>query len=150
MALENIHKFALITKSILFNWTIMHFGMNNVTNTFSRTMTKVFGAYHDKFFKVFVDHDLNIHNMNLEDHLEHFLYVLLRLKEIIFRLNPRKCEFAKSKLTFLRHVVSCEGAQPNPNNIEAIIYFLTLTTIVNVTTFMGLIGYYWNYVKGYS
>jgi hypothetical protein len=44
------------------------FGMKNATNTFSRTMTEVFGQYMDKFLKVFVD-DLNIHNMIWEDHL---------------------------------------------------------------------------------
>jgi len=36
----------------------------------SRTMMKVFGAYMDNFFKVFID-DLNVHNLNWEEHFEH-------------------------------------------------------------------------------
>jgi hypothetical protein len=55
LAPKDVHKFALITKSGLFNWIVMPFGMENATNTFSKTMTKDFGAYMDKFFKVFVD-----------------------------------------------------------------------------------------------
>jgi hypothetical protein len=48
----------------------MLFDMKNVTKTFSKTMTKVFGTYMDKFLKVFVD-DMNVHNMIWEEHLEH-------------------------------------------------------------------------------
>ncbi len=83
----------------------MPFGMKNVTNTFSRTMIEIFGTYFDRFLKVFVD-DLNVHNRSWEEHLEHLRYVLLRLREVNLKLNPSKCEFAKTSLTFLGYVVS--------------------------------------------
>jgi hypothetical protein len=68
-------------------------------------MIKVFGTYLDRFLKVFVD-DLTIHNLSWEKHLEHFCYVILRLMEVNFKLNLGKCEFAKTSLAFLGHVVS--------------------------------------------
>jgi len=49
MASEYIHKSALITKSGLFDWIVMLFDIKNATNTFSRTMTEVFGTYMDNF-----------------------------------------------------------------------------------------------------
>jgi len=76
MALEKICKSTLITKSSLFDWTIMPFGMKNATSTFSKTMIEVFGIYLDKFLKFFVD-DLNVHNITWEEHLEHLCHVLL-------------------------------------------------------------------------
>jgi hypothetical protein len=69
MAFEDIHKSVLITKSRLFDWIVMLFDIKNATNTFSKTMTEVFGTYMDKIFKVFVD-DMNVHNMIWEKHLE--------------------------------------------------------------------------------
>jgi hypothetical protein len=72
----------------------MPFGMKNAINTFYRMITKVFGAYLDRFLKVFVD-DLNVHNLTWEKHLEHLHYVLLRLREVNLKLNRGKCEFAK-------------------------------------------------------
>jgi hypothetical protein len=66
MSLENMKKIMGF-----FDWNVMPFGMKNVIGTFSRTMTKVFGEYMDKFLKVFVD-DLNIHSMTWENHLQHF------------------------------------------------------------------------------
>jgi hypothetical protein len=76
MALEKICKSTLITKSSLFDWTIMPFAMKNATSTFSKTMIEVFGIYLDKFLKFFVD-DLNVHNITWEEHLEHLCHVLL-------------------------------------------------------------------------
>jgi hypothetical protein len=49
MVSKDIHKFALNTKSRLFDWIVMPFDMKNATMTFSKTMTEVFGAYMDKF-----------------------------------------------------------------------------------------------------
>jgi len=77
-------------------------------------------------------------------------FVLLKLREINLKLNPRKCEFAKTSLTFLRHVVSCDGTQLDPQNIKVVIDFPISTLVTNVRTFLGLIGYYQDYVKGYS
>jgi hypothetical protein len=68
-------------------------------------MTEVFRAYMDMFLKVFID-DLNVHNLDWEEHFKYLQYVFMRLKEINLELNPRKCEFAKSKFTFLGHEVN--------------------------------------------
>jgi hypothetical protein len=54
MALKDIHKSTLITKFKLFDNIVMPFGMKNATNTFSRIMTEVFGAYLDKNFKKYL------------------------------------------------------------------------------------------------
>jgi L-lactate utilization protein LutC len=86
----------------------MPFGMKNATNTFSKTMMEVFRAYLESFLKVFVD-DLNVHNLNWEELLENLCHVLLRLREINLKFNPRKCEFAKTNLVFVGCVVSYDG-----------------------------------------
>jgi len=99
MVVKNIRKFILITKLGLFDGTIVPFGMKNVASTFSNTITEVIGIFLEKFLKVFVD-DFNVHNITWEKHLEHLCYVLLRLKEVNLKLNPSKCEFVNSNLTF--------------------------------------------------
>jgi len=61
MSNEDVKKTALITKTGLYDWTVMPFRLKNATNTFSRTMAEVFKDLGSKFLKVFVD-DLNIHS----------------------------------------------------------------------------------------
>lgn len=97
---------------------------------------------------VFVD-ELNIHNHSWEQHLEHLRFVLLKLKEVNLKFNPRKCEFSKISLTFLGHVVSCDGTKPDPWKIKLVIDLLIPTSVPNVKAFLALTSYYQNYVKGY-
>jgi hypothetical protein len=122
--------------------------MINATSTFSITMTEVFGTYMDKFLKVFVD-DLNIHSLSWEEHFKHLQYVLMKLREVNLKLNPNKCEFARFKLAFLGHEVNQERTQPNQRKVKVVMNFPILTSIINAQAFLGLIGYYKNYVKRY-
>jgi hypothetical protein len=61
MALEDMKKTALITKTGLYDWTVMPFELKNATSTFTQTMSEVFKDLGNKFLKVFID-DLNVHN----------------------------------------------------------------------------------------
>jgi len=61
MAPEDMKKTALITRTGLYDWTVMPFGLRNATSTFNRTMSKVFKDLGSRFLKVFVD-DLNVHS----------------------------------------------------------------------------------------
>jgi hypothetical protein len=68
MAPEDVRKTTLVTKSGLFEWTVMPFGFKNATSTFTRTITEIFKDVGDSFLKIFVD-DLNVHNKEWQDHL---------------------------------------------------------------------------------
>ncbi len=70
MNLEDVKKTSFITKSGLYEWLVMPFGLKNVTNMFSQTMVRIFVEWMQKFLKVFVD-DLNIHNIKWEEHFQH-------------------------------------------------------------------------------
>ncbi len=148
MAPEDVKKTALITKTGLYDWNVMPFGLKNATSTFTRTMSLVFKELGDKFLKVFMD-DLNVHSECWEDHLRHLEAVFSKLREVNLKLNPGKCCFAAKSITFLGHVVSQEGTRPNPGNVTAIAHFPIPRTVTNVRSFLGLTGYYRNYVQGY-
>jgi hypothetical protein len=61
MAPKDMKKTTLITKTGLYDWIVMPFGLKNATNTFTRTMSTVFKELGDKFLKIFVD-NLNVHS----------------------------------------------------------------------------------------
>jgi hypothetical protein len=146
MAHEDMGKIALITKSGLYDWTVMPFGLKNATSTFTRTMTEVFKDLGNSFLKIFVD-DLNVHNEKWQDHLQHLGAVLSRLREVNLKLNPSKCCFAARSIMFLGHVVSKEGTRLDPGKIDAVRQFPVPTTVTNVRSFLGLTGYYCKYIK---
>jgi hypothetical protein len=149
MAPEDMKKTTLITKTSLYDWTVMPFGLKNATSTFTRMMSEVFKDLGSNFLKIFVD-DLNVHNESWEEHLQHLGIVMYKLKEVNLKLNPNKCCFAAKNITILGHVVSKEGTKPDLGKIVAVLHFSQPKTVTNVRSFLGLTGYYRNYVQGYS
>jgi hypothetical protein len=76
--------------------------------------------------------------------------VLYKLREVNLKLNPNKCCFVANNITFLGHVVNKDGTRPNLGKIEAVLHFPQPKTVINIRSFLGLTGYYHNYVRGYS
>jgi len=58
--------------------------------------------------------------------------------------------FCCKKITFLDHVVNNEGAKSDPGKFDAVVHFPESKTVTNIRSFLGLTGYYRNYVRGYS
>jgi hypothetical protein len=75
---------------------------------------------------------------------------MMKLCEVNQKLNPSKCEFAKTSIGFLGHVVNREGTQLDQKKVKIMIEYPMPILIINVKAFLGLIGYYHNYVKGSS
>jgi hypothetical protein len=149
MALKDMKKTTLITKTWLYDWTVMPFGLKNATSTFTKIMSTFFKELGNKFLKIFVD-DLNIHSENWGEHLQHLDVVLFKLKEVNLKLNLNKCCFATKSIMFLGHVVSNEGTKPETSKIDVVLHFPELKMVTNIKSFLGLTGYYRNYVRGYS
>ncbi len=99
MVPEDVKKTALITKTGLYDWTVMPFGLKNATSTFARTMSKVFKDLGSKFLKVFVD-DLNVHSESWGEHLQHLDMVLCKLREVNLKLNPNSVALLQKVLHF--------------------------------------------------
>jgi hypothetical protein len=76
--------------------------------------------------------------------------VFKELGGVNLKPNPGKCSFVARSIAFLGHVVSSEGTRPDPSKIDAIVHFPVPKTITDVRSFLGLTGYYRNYVRGYA
>jgi hypothetical protein len=119
MAPKDVKKTTVITKSALYEWNVMPFGLKNAISTFSRTMADIFKEWTNQFVKVFVD-DVNIHIGTWNEHLYHIRPVPQKLKGVNFKLNPSKCCFVSRSITFLGHVVDNVGSQLDPMKITIV------------------------------
>ena len=61
-----------------------------------------------------------------------------------------KCKFWLREVYFLGHIVSEEGIQVDPRKIEVIIEWKPPRNVTEVRSFLGLVGYYRRFVKGFS
>ncbi|XP_062089475.1 uncharacterized mitochondrial protein AtMg00860-like [Humulus lupulus] len=116
--------------------------------TFMDLMNRVFKDFLNKFVVVFIG-DISIYSKYEEEHEEHLRLTLKRLQEHKLYAKFKKCEFLLEKVAFLGHTVSKEGLVVDPAKIEAIRDRPQPKNVVEVRSFLGLVGYYRKFVEGF-
>ena len=84
-------------------------------------MNGIFNKYLDQFVLIFID-DILIYSKTEEEHQQHLQIVLQTLREHELYANLEKCEFFKTEIHYLGHVISKDGIAVDPKNIKAISY----------------------------
>ena len=125
------------------------FGLRNAPATFSRLMDDVLSGLSWEVCLYYLD-DIIVFWKGWQEHLERLRMVFVRLREANLRLGPRKCTLAKRSVTFLGHHVSAEGLRPDPRLLESIRKIPIPTTVTQVRSFIGLVGYYRRFIQGFS
>ena len=76
--------------------------------------------------------------------------VSTRIREAGLKIKPSKSELFRRKVRFLGHVVSDAGLSCNPTKIEAVREYKLPTDVHNVRSFLGFVGYYRRFIKGFA
>ena len=66
------------------------------------------------------------------------------------KLKPSKCEVFKTEINYLAHHISKRGVLPSKKNLEAIARCPPPDTFTKVKSFVGLIGHYRHFIKGFA
>ena len=66
--------------------------------------------------------------------------VLERIKAAGITLNPDKCQFSQPQITFLGHVIDCNGISPDPRKTTAILAMKPPSSITELRRFMGMVN----------
>ena len=127
----------------------MPFGLTNAPATFQRLMESCLGELHLEWYIIYLD-DIIIFSKNPDDHITRLEGVFEKLAKAGLKLKPSKCEFFKSSLKYLGHIVSKDGIATDPRKIEAFRNWPTPRTVTDVRSFTGFTNYYRKFIKGYA
>ena len=145
----DIPKTAFRTRYGHFEFLVLPFGLTNAPATFMHMMQSIFRKYLDEFVIVFLD-DILIYSKTKEEHEEHVEKVLKLLRENKLYAKESKCEFFKSEVSFLGHVVSSKGISMEDHKVKAVKEWPVPKDVSDVRSFLGLAGYYRKFVRNFS
>lgn len=149
---SDITKTAFKTHVGLFEYKVLCFGLTNAPSVFQAIMNKVFSKYPNvlnKFVLVYMD-DILIYSQTKEEHLRHLKTVFDILREEQLSVKLKKCQFFKSEVKFLGHVISANGVKPDPDKVSAVELWPLPKTQTELKGFLGLTNYFRRFIKAYS
>ena len=114
------------------------FGISSAPEHFQRRMSEILTGLPGV---VCMMDDVLVHGSTREEHDARLRDVLNRLQTAGMTLNESKCQFAKTSLTFLGHVVGRSGISPDPEKIKAITEFPRPTNTGDVRRYLGMVNH---------
>ena len=146
---EDIPKTAFRTRYGHFEFMVLPFGLTNAPGTFMHLMHETFREYLDDFVLVFLD-DILIFSNTLEEHEEHVRKVLETLAKSKLYAKESKCEFFKTEVEFLGHIVGRDGVRMMEDKVQAVAEWPVPKNVRDVRAFLGTAGYYRKFIKDFS
>ena len=83
-------------------------------------MESCLGEYRDDFAIHYLD-DLLVYSGSFEVHLKHVRLVLKRLKKYGIKIKASKCQLFKRETYYLGPVISADGYNIDPKNLDAVL-----------------------------
>jgi hypothetical protein len=60
------------------------------------------------------------------------------------------CEFWLRQVAILGHVISKGGISVDPSKVQDVLSWNAPTSVSDIQRFLGLAGYYWRFIEGFS
>ena len=130
------HLTTFITPFGRFCFNKMPFGISSAPEHFQRRMNEILDNLPGVLCLM---DDIIIHGKNQQEHKERLLATLQRLQAAGVTLNQEKCQFGKSTLNFLGHIISADGISPDPNKVKAVANMTTPTNTTELRRFLGMV-----------
>jgi hypothetical protein len=132
-----------------FQFKVMPFGLCNAPASFERFMERVLEGLQWESCLVYLD-DIIVSGSSVENLAENLSRILGRLRSAGLKLKPSKCTMFGKQVSYLGHVVSEKGVACDPTKVESVRDWPTPQNLHDVRSFLGLAGYYREYMESFS
>ena len=143
----SILKTAFNSPSRKHKYAMVPFGLAQALAYFQELMNGILKDFN--FATAYLD-DIIIFSRTLQEHLSHIRKALEKLWSAKLSMKMSKCNFFSKEIQYLGHILSATGIWPLPSKTHAIQHMQPATTLKQVWVFLGLVGYYRKFIKGFT
>ena len=140
-------KTAFVTPFGKYEFLMVLFGLAQAPAYFQLLMNQVLEGLN--FTMTYLD-DIIIFSNSEEENLLHLEKVFHQLREAGLKMKQSKCDFFKSQIHYLGHLISENGISPLPDKLDSIKNMLALKCMKEIKQFLGLTGYYRKFVPRFA
>ena len=139
----------LNTQFAAFEWVVMRSGLCNAPLTFQLVGNDVLPDHLGIFVWVYID-DILVFWKDADEHQRHLYLVheLLRQHQLFSCID--KNTFLHSRVPFFGYIIDRDGVHMDPKKIKVIRGWPPTTTVHEVRQFIGLCGFYQQFVEGFQ
>jgi len=135
---------AFRTRTGLYEYNVMPFGLKNSPATYQRIMNDLLGEYYS-FCLVYQD-DIIVFSRSFKDHINHLEQIFKILEQAGITLARHKCTFGAQTVKFLGHIVSTNGIKMNPAKVDAVQAYPQPKTRKELRKFLGVVNFYHHFI----
>jgi hypothetical protein len=101
------------------------------------------------YVMVYLD-DVIIFSATVDEHGVYLAKVLAIISRHGLKLKLSKCEFAKTRVRYLGHVLDGNGIHVDPGKVVAVKNMPSPKKVVELQSFLGMVGYYRRFISGFA
>ena len=131
----------------LYRYKRLFFGINSAPETHQRIIQHIIQDIPG--CKNIAD-DIIIFAQNQEEHNKILRMLLERMREKNLTLHRDKCEFNKSELRYMGHILSDEGLKIDANKVKTVSETKEPTNANECRSFLGLVGFLSKFIRNYA
>lgn len=132
-----------------FRFTRLPYGLKVAPNSFQRMMTMAFSGLPPQKAFVYMD-DLVVISSTEQQMLQNLESVFQICRSKNLKLNPEKCLFFQTEVTYLGHRCTNKGLLPDPSKIEKIKNYPEPRNAEEIKRFVAFANYYRKFVKNFA
>jgi hypothetical protein len=98
---------------------------------------------------IFLD-NIVIYARSLSEHDAKLREVFGQIRKVNLKLQPNKCEFLRTEVSYLGHVIKENGVLPDPQKVSVIENYPRPTNTKQLNSYFGMASYYCKFIPNFS
>lgn len=147
---DSVKYTAFVTHNNHFEFLKMPFGLKNGSAMFMRFINVVLRDLIQKGILLIYLDDVIILSETIAVGIERFRMFLQVASDYGLQIAWNKCDILQIEVEYVGHIVSFGCIAPNPKKIAAVMNFPTIKTLKQLSSFLGLTGYFRKFIEAYA